>query len=228
MATQSQNTTPETKALLSSSRLNVTYASTSENSTPEAASAHPVLIAGSGSGSGTFPVADPDSGIAAGHSGTHCNIHRRGACDTAITTAELSWSDVPCIIENSGSTARDFYAAERNYLSWLRLSLTIMSTGAVALSDFSQLRGHLPDNANLSRLYIWLIRTVEKHSDAIGLALFFLAAFTGLVALAIFYHTHAQLALLRQPLRWTGMLMTSVTFAIALASLAIALASFWR
>ncbi|KAJ2105010.1 hypothetical protein GGF48_006355, partial [Coemansia sp. RSA 921] len=70
------------------------------------------------------------------------------ACDDT-TSVGLGFS-VPAQIDNTGSTARDFYAAERNYLSWLRLSLAVMSTGAVALSDMSGGRSPFEDT-ELSR-----------------------------------------------------------------------------
>ncbi|KAJ2450450.1 hypothetical protein EV183_004288 [Coemansia sp. RSA 2336] len=97
----------------------------------------------------------------------------------------LGLCGIPAQIDNIGSTARDFYAAERNYLSWLRLSMAIMSTGAVILANISK-----PDLHPSSRVADYL----DEYKEIVGLLLFALAAFAGLAALAVFSHTQAQLA----------------------------------
>ncbi|KAJ2477960.1 hypothetical protein IWW56_004023 [Coemansia sp. RSA 2131] len=147
---------------------------------------------------------------------------------TATTSSQVACNDtsvrlgfsVPAQIDNTGSTARDFYAAERNYLSWLRLSLAVMSAGAVALSDMSG--GHNPfDDAELSRLYIWLAACMDEYNEIVGLALFSVATFSALAALAVFYHSHAQLALARRPLRWSSTILMSTTFAVTVSALVV-------
>ncbi|KAJ1892878.1 hypothetical protein LPJ66_006084 [Kickxella alabastrina] len=153
---------------------------------------------------------------------------RSRSSSAAITTMGVAWSAVPSEIDNKGSTARDFYAAERNYLSWLRLSMAIMSMGAVALVGFRQPSNTSPNDKNIFHSCYWLKAVIDGYNHYIGLALFFLAVFTGLAAMSVFYHTHAQLAVQQQPLRWSGMLLISVTFATALASFSVAMAAFCR
>ncbi|KAJ2158400.1 hypothetical protein GGF46_003805 [Coemansia sp. RSA 552] len=135
---------------------------------------------------------------------------------------------VPSTIDNAGSTARDFYAAERNYLSWVRLSLAIMSTGAVVLGDLSRLRDPLWDDSRFSRICLWLSGHLGRHNETIGLLLFLMAAFAALASVAVFYHTHAQLAVARRPLRWTNTLLASTTFAIAASALMVSLSTMLR
>ncbi|KAJ2643639.1 hypothetical protein GGF44_001071 [Coemansia sp. RSA 1694] len=123
------------------------------------------------------------------------------------------------VVELHGSVARDFYAAERNFLSWLRLSLALMMTGAATLVDFNNSGvKSFPDNNA-------------------GYFVFFLAVFTLLASLAVLYHTHEQLALLPhhnhchrlrlrsrpRPLRWSAILVASTTFAATGSALVIAL-----
>ncbi|KAJ2441184.1 hypothetical protein GGF42_007380 [Coemansia sp. RSA 2424] len=130
-------------------------------------------------------------------------------------------SPVAAVVELHGSIARDFYAAERNFLSWLRLSLALMMTGAATLVDFNNSGvKSFPDNNA-------------------GYLVFFLAVFTLLASLAVLYHTHEQLALLPhhnhchrlrlglrsrpRPLRWSAILVASTTFAATGSALVIAL-----
>ncbi|KAJ2821382.1 hypothetical protein IWW50_004658 [Coemansia erecta] len=150
---------------------------------------------------------------------------------TATTTSHVACNDAPSVglgllsvpstIDNIGSTARDFYASERNYLSWLRLSLAVMSTGSVVLADISSLRNPFGD-AELSRLYFWQSGSiVEEYNEVVGLLLFALAVFSALAALIVFYHTHAQLAVVRRPLRWSGTLLMSTTIAVAVSAFVV-------
>ncbi|KAJ2657359.1 hypothetical protein IWW48_004541 [Coemansia sp. RSA 1200] len=114
---------------------------------------------------------------------------------------------VPDTIPNNGSTARDFYAAERNFLSWVRLSIALASTGAMVMAD-----------TEVSAL----TRFGRKMFAA---SLHFVAAFTLIVALVFLYHTHAQLAVLHRPLRWSRALAMSVTIAAAVTATASAFAA---
>ncbi|KAI8322756.1 hypothetical protein GQ54DRAFT_249248, partial [Martensiomyces pterosporus] len=137
----------------------------------------------------------------------------------------LGLAGVPREIDNKGSTARDFYAAERNYLSWLRLALAIMSTGMVALTDFNGSKNTFPGDIEMSRFYYWLSDLMDSYSWPIGVFLFFLAAFTILAALVAFFHAHAQLAVQRRPLRWAGTLLMATTLAIVLSTIVVAVAT---
>ncbi|KAJ1721867.1 hypothetical protein LPJ53_003647 [Coemansia erecta] len=139
------------------------------------------------------------------------------------TTLSLLWTPLPDTIDNCGSTARDFYAAERNYLSWLRLSLAIMATGAAAIDGLDQLRSRMPCKPSVPRLLYWQFDIDDGYGRPIGALLFMLAIFTAVASIAVFYHTHAQLAALRRPLRWSSMLSLAVAFSFAAASLAAAL-----
>ncbi|KAJ1884551.1 hypothetical protein LPJ81_007069, partial [Coemansia sp. IMI 209127] len=82
-------------------------------------------------------------------------------------------AEIPDTIENKGSTARDFYAAERNFLSWVRLSLALASTGAMLLT-----------NTSVSAL-------TKFGRGMFAVALHFVAAFTLVASLCFLYHTHA-------------------------------------
>ncbi|KAJ2799587.1 hypothetical protein H4R20_004381 [Coemansia guatemalensis] len=158
--------------------------------------------------------------------------HSRNSSDT--TTSRLTWDDrgsgnglklgicgVPNTIENVGSTARDFYAAERNCLSWIRLSVAIMSTGAAVMGDISGLRNPFSGDSEMTRMYIWLVDYVERHGMILGLLLFVLSAFVVLSALTVFCHAQAQLAVARRPLRWSNTLLVAATFAVAASSLLV-------
>ncbi|KAJ2845814.1 hypothetical protein IWW36_004632, partial [Coemansia brasiliensis] len=91
----------------------------------------------------------------------------------------LGLCGIPGQIDNVGSTARDFYAAERNYLSWLRLSMAIMSTGAVILANISQSSD--PFHSMYPLLYR-LSGYLDGYKEIVGLLLFALSAFAGLAA----------------------------------------------
>ncbi|KAJ2078976.1 hypothetical protein H4R24_004101 [Coemansia sp. RSA 988] len=162
----------------------------------------------------------------------HQQRHSRNSSDT--TTSRLTWDDrgnesgfrlgirgVPHSIENVGSTARDFYAAERNCLGWVRLSVAIMSTGAAVMGDISRLRNPFSGDSEMTRIYIWLIDYVERHGVVLGLLLFVLSAFVVIAALIVFCHTHAQLAVTRRPLMWSNTLLVAATFAVATSSLLV-------
>ncbi|KAJ2525389.1 hypothetical protein GGI11_000052 [Coemansia sp. RSA 2049] len=114
---------------------------------------------------------------------------------------------VPDTIPNNGSTARDFYAAERNFLSWVRLSIALASTGAMVMAD--------TEVSALTRF----------GRKVFAASLHFVAAFTLIVALVFLYHTHAQLAVLHRPLRWSRALAMSVTIAAAVTATASAFAA---
>ncbi|KAI9470372.1 hypothetical protein LPJ78_003708 [Coemansia sp. RSA 989] len=126
----------------------------------------------------------------------------------------LGLCGIPRQIDNVGSTARDFYAAERNYLSWLRLSMAIMSTGAVILANIS----HKPDfHPSLYRVAGYL----DEYKEIVGLLLFALAAFAGLAAISVFSHTQAQLAISKRPLQWSSTLLMAITIAVAISALTV-------
>ncbi|ORX73334.1 hypothetical protein DL89DRAFT_91504 [Linderina pennispora] len=95
------------------------------------------------------------------------------AFDPAAEDRVLGITGIPSEIDNKGSTARDFYAAERNFLSWFRLGLAIMATGMAALADFNGSRNSFPDNIEFSRFYYWLSDFVDQHTTGLGLLLFF-------------------------------------------------------
>ncbi|KAI9501412.1 hypothetical protein GGI25_004495 [Coemansia spiralis] len=129
---------------------------------------------------------------------------------------------VPSEIENKGSTARDFYAAERNYLSWVRLSLALASTGAAVLTDFRYPGRKKPEYPSFLSPARWLNAIEAKHHWLTSLCLQFLAAFTLVTTFVVFYHTHSQLAVAKRPLLWSRMLVVSMTLAIAVAVVAAA------
>ncbi|KAJ2403085.1 hypothetical protein GGI23_000224 [Coemansia sp. RSA 2559] len=114
---------------------------------------------------------------------------------------------LPATIENKGSTARDFYAAERNFLSWVRLSLALASTGAMLLT-----------NTGVTAL-------PRFGREMFAVALHSVAAFTLVAALCFLYHTHAQLAVSCRPLRWSRTLSMSMLVAAAVAAISAAVAA---
>ncbi|KAJ2757572.1 hypothetical protein IWQ57_007058, partial [Coemansia nantahalensis] len=114
----------------------------------------------------------------------------------------------------------------RTFLSWLRLSLAVMGTGAVALADIAKLHSPLPDNGRGGGR---LRRFLERYDAAIGLLLFCLAAFALAMALLVFSHSAAQLAVLRRPLRRSVTIPAATVGAVAAAALVVALtAGSWR
>ncbi|KAJ2781089.1 hypothetical protein H4R18_003084 [Coemansia javaensis] len=121
--------------------------------------------------------------------------------------APWAWR-VPGAIDNLGSTARDMFAAERNFLSWLRLALAAMGTGAAAVADIAAPPG--------------------RSAEPLGLLLFSVAAFAALAALSVFYHVTAQLAVDRRPLRWSAALLPAAASATAAAALLAALSAALR
>ncbi|KAJ1831066.1 hypothetical protein IWW55_003325 [Coemansia sp. RSA 2706] len=155
--------------------------------------------------------------------------YARSYASTATTSSHVTLSDqraglglaVPAQIDNAGSTARDMYASERNYLSWVRLSAAIMGTGAVVLADISQLHNPFSGDVERRRLYFWLVEWLETYDEAVGLALFALAAGVLLAALAVFAHASAQLAVARRPLRWSQALLVAMTAAVAASALVV-------
>ncbi|KAJ2617534.1 hypothetical protein EV177_000497, partial [Coemansia sp. RSA 1804] len=52
---------------------------------------------------------------------------------------KLGWKH--CVVENDNSMARDQFAAERNFLSWFKLVMTIVASGTIIYSDFSDTIG---------------------------------------------------------------------------------------
>ncbi|KAJ1664951.1 hypothetical protein IW140_002750 [Coemansia sp. RSA 1813] len=114
---------------------------------------------------------------------------------------------LPDTIDNTGSTARDFYAAERNFLSWVRLSLALASTGAMLLT-----------NTGVTAL-------TKFGQDMFATALHLVAALTLVASLCFLYHTHAQLAVSCRPLRWSRTLSISMVVAAAATAIASAVAA---
>ncbi|PIA14072.1 hypothetical protein COEREDRAFT_83021 [Coemansia reversa NRRL 1564] len=163
--------------------------------------------------------------------------HLRHSRDSSTTTtSRITYDDrgngngiklgicgVPEAIDNVGSTARDFYAVERNCLSWFRLSVAIMSTGAVVLGDTSKIHNPFSKGMEMKHFYVWLVNYVERQKVIFGLLLFLLAAFVILAAFAVFCHAHAQLAVSRRPLRWSNTLLVAITFSIATSSLLVSI-----
>ncbi|CAG8833487.1 10069_t:CDS:2, partial [Gigaspora margarita] len=48
----------------------------------------------------------------------------------------LSYSKSALVVKNDGSTARDYFAIERTFLSWLRLGVALVLTGLSIYSRF--------------------------------------------------------------------------------------------
>ncbi|GBC07976.1 hypothetical protein RclHR1_07830003 [Rhizophagus clarus] len=71
------------------------------------------------------------------------------------------------VVKNVGSTARDNFSIERNFLSWLRLSTTLVLVGLAYYLHFE----------------IIPLPTSSSHSNILGLFLIFLGNFTLLWAL---------------------------------------------
>ncbi|KWU43555.1 hypothetical protein RHOSPDRAFT_34865 [Rhodotorula sp. JG-1b] len=95
-----------------------------------------------------------------------------------ITVSKLFGSPV---ILNEGSTARDYLARERNFLSWLKLTVSLAVISAALLVRFQFGGGTLPD---------W-----EKHAqEPLGI-LFFIASLGSLVSASItFYRSQSGFA----------------------------------
>ncbi|KAJ2710703.1 hypothetical protein H4R19_003621 [Coemansia spiralis] len=164
-------------------------------------------------------LAVPRTGLSRASSTTTCSQATDGSSSPPPRGPVWVWR-VPGKVSNTGSTARDMLAAERNFLSWLRLSLGAMGTGAVALADIAQLHSPLRNGGGGGGA---MRRFLEDYDDVIGLLLFSLSAFALVAALIVYGHVAAQLAVARRPLRWTATLLVSTVGAVAATVLIVAL-----
>ncbi|KAJ2522813.1 hypothetical protein H4217_000529 [Coemansia sp. RSA 1939] len=71
---------------------------------------------------------------------------------------KLGWKH--CVVENDNSMARDQFAAERNFLSWFKLVMTIVASGTIIYSDFSDTIGTYSRLAWISSAYFLVLAIV--------------------------------------------------------------------
>ncbi|KAJ2764282.1 hypothetical protein IWQ56_004545 [Coemansia nantahalensis] len=106
-------------------------------------------------------------------------------------------------VANDGSLARDQFAAERNFLSWVKLALAAAMSAAIVLSD--------------QKLQATLARTASAY-------IVVLAVLVTAAAAASVWRTQGLLASQRKPLRLFLVLFVQVAGCIAAASLVFVLA----
>ncbi|KAJ1851234.1 hypothetical protein GGH12_000396 [Coemansia sp. RSA 1822] len=111
------------------------------------------------------------------------------------------------IIDNESSMARDQFAAERNFLSWVKLALTVAASATVIFREFRLQSSEFTRLANISTLYF------------ITLALVLLVGSTAYV-----WGIQSSLATEQRPLRLFRPLLLQVFGCIGAVSLIFVLA----
>ncbi|KAJ2712258.1 hypothetical protein H4R19_002848 [Coemansia spiralis] len=109
------------------------------------------------------------------------------------------------VVANDGSMARDQFAAERNFLSWIKLALAVVSSAAIVVGE----AGWRTPRAQVAASVVYLL----------------VLAFLVVAATVIYlWRTQWQLACRRQPLRMFPMVFAQTAGCIAAASLVFVLA----
>ncbi|KAJ2809791.1 hypothetical protein H4S07_003056 [Coemansia furcata] len=116
------------------------------------------------------------------------------------------------VIENECSMARDQFATERNFLSWVKLSMTVVASSTVIVRDFGIIKS-----------------SYTRLSDIATLYFFALAMLLLIVSTFYVWDTQFSLATHKRPLRFFHPLLLQVLGSLGAASLIFALAIiYWR
>ncbi|KAJ2492597.1 hypothetical protein IWW37_001352 [Coemansia sp. RSA 2050] len=116
------------------------------------------------------------------------------------------------VIDNECSMARDQFAAERNFLSWVKLSMALVASTTVIVRDFGIIKSSITRLADITTLY-------------------FLALAMLLLLISTFYVWEAQFSLAthKRPLRFFHPLLLQVFGSVGAVSLIFVLAVlYWR
>ncbi|KAJ2688281.1 hypothetical protein IWW39_002325 [Coemansia spiralis] len=116
------------------------------------------------------------------------------------------------VIDNECSMARDQFAAERNFLSWVKLSMALVASTTVIVRDFGIVKSSITQLADITTVY-------------------FLALAMLLLVVSTFYvwETQSSLATHKRPLRFFHPLLLQVFGSVGAVSLIFAIAVlYWR
>ncbi|KAM0754415.1 hypothetical protein T439DRAFT_376899 [Meredithblackwellia eburnea MCA 4105] len=105
-------------------------------------------------------------------------------------------------IKNEGSTARDFLARERNWLSWVKLSVTLFVISAALLLRFSFSEDEIPN---------W-----EASAEKPLGILFFCSAWSSLLVGIFTLYSHQNAMRRKEGFIYSGRISQAVTWAIGL------------
>ncbi|KAI9467625.1 hypothetical protein BX667DRAFT_393603 [Coemansia mojavensis] len=111
------------------------------------------------------------------------------------------------IVDNEHSTARDQFAAERNFLSWLKLAMAVVASSIIIFHDFVE----------QNTTYSWLATVSTVYFFVLALLLL-------LVSTVFFWKTQGSLATEQKPMRLFTPLFLQVVGYAGAASLVFVLA----
>ncbi|KAJ2544015.1 hypothetical protein EV175_005933 [Coemansia sp. RSA 1933] len=126
---------------------------------------------------------------------------------TTDIKGNLHWQQ--CIVDNDGSMARDQFAAERNFLSWCKLSMCVVASGTVIYKDLY--------NHSAGASYGRLAQISTAYFLALAIVLLVLST-------AYLYVIKAALARENRPLKMFRPLFFQVAGSVAAVSLIFVLA----
>ncbi|KAJ2745629.1 hypothetical protein GGI20_002012 [Coemansia sp. BCRC 34301] len=132
--------------------------------------------------------------------------------DTSTASPRRLFHIKGSVIDNECSMARDQFAAERNFLSWVKLAMAIAASATVIVRDFD------------------MVKTSDTRLAGITTTYFFVLSMILLIVSTFYvWDTQHSLAVHQRPLRFFHPLLLQVFGSLGAVSLIFALAvSYWQ
>ncbi|KAJ1943284.1 hypothetical protein EC988_006276, partial [Linderina pennispora] len=111
------------------------------------------------------------------------------------------------VVENDNSMARDQFAAERNFLSWIKLAMVMVASSAMTMTKFQQ---------HITRF--------TQFADGVSVYIIVLAMLIVVVSTLHVVDSQGRLAILRRPMRVFRPVFVQVVGSMSAASLIFVLA----